>query len=40
MSIDGDINPSQDIHDFEILSGNYIALYTGENETFIYEIEM
>lgn len=39
-SANNSANPSQDIHDFEILKGNFIALYTGENETFIYEIQM
>ncbi len=33
-------NFTTQIHDFDILEGNYILLYTGENETFVYEIEM
>jgi hypothetical protein len=28
------------IHDFDILDGNFIVLYTGDNETLLYEIEM
>ena len=24
------------IHDFDILEGSYIVLYTGDNETYIY----
>lgn len=28
------------IHDFDILDGNFIVLYTGDNETLVYEIEM
>ena len=30
----------EDIHDFDILDGSFIALYTGENKTLVYEIEM
>jgi len=33
-------NEIQQIHDFDILEGNYIALYTGNNQTYIYEIQM
>jgi len=28
------------IHDFDILEGNYIVLYTGDDETYVYQIEM
>jgi hypothetical protein len=31
---------SGQIHDFDILDGSHIILYTGLNETIVYEIEM
>lgn len=35
-----EVSPGQTIHDFDILEGSYILLYTGDNQTLVYQIEM
>lgn len=35
-----EVGSNTTIHDFDILEGSYILLYTGDNQTLVYQIEM